>query len=118
MMPVGGINKLCRDTNPIPLFPNAALKYVTNAEVFCHLLDLHGLTFVSKHGVTRNHEKAGHLSEPVNDLLRQTVTEDLLLRVVTQVGKGKYCDGEVVGYRHQRPTGDSVWYKQLIAQPF
>ena len=101
----GRVHELRRDAHAVARTLHAALQDVAHAEVAAHLADLHRPALVGEDRVARDDEEPGHLREPGDQVLGDTVAEVVLRRVLAQVREGQHGDRRPVRQRKARGLG-------------
>src|SRR5918993_4987533 len=92
MIPAFDIHELNGDAYAICLLAQAALQNMVNAQLFANLAEAQIFSFELERGSTTRHVQVLQMYERVDNLLRNTVTEIFLIRVVAHIDKGKYSD--------------------------
>ena len=94
--PGRSINQLADDADFSRRLAHTAFKHVADAEFAPDLLDIDGLAFVGKGGVSRDDEQRFGPRQPGNDVLDHAVGEIFLLRIAAHVLERQHRDRGLV----------------------
>jgi hypothetical protein len=101
MKTIRDLDELGRDPNTITRLANTSLENMVDIEPPADLSEFDILPSEKEGGRAARHLHPRHVRQHVDDLLRQTVTEKLVLFVCAHVGERQYGDGPLVlgGFR-------------------
>jgi hypothetical protein len=85
----GGVDELSGDAHAAYRFAHAALKDVADTELASDLLHVHRSPLIGKARIACDHEQPTHAREGRDDILHDTVSKILLLRVAAEIGERK-----------------------------
>jgi hypothetical protein len=81
------VDELARDPEPLPGRPDAALEHVAHPEIARDLADIHGPALVDEGRVARDHEEPAQPRERGDDVLAQSVGEEILRGIAAEIGE-------------------------------
>src|SRR5260370_42128886 len=90
------LNQLSSYANPAASATHATFEHVTNAQFASDLLDIDGLAFVGKRGISGYDEERLKLRQTGNDVFDDSVREVFLLGIATHVLERQNGDGRLV----------------------
>jgi len=102
-----GIDELRSDAHAVGGAADAAFEHVANAELASDLPDVDRLAFVGEARISRNDEQRADAGQRRDDVLDDTVGEELLFQVAAHGGEGEHGDRGLVRQRqvdHARRT--------------
>ena len=91
-MPVSRVDELRRDADAVSGLAHAALEHIARAELPPGLAHVDVLALVGEARIARDDVEAGELRERGQDVVDESVGEELLLRIVAHVGERKHGD--------------------------
>src|SRR5215471_12140332 len=96
------IDELPRDAYPACRLTDAAFEHVTDTQLACHLLHVHGAALVGEAGIACDDEQPVIPRQSGDDVLHHAIGEILLLRVAAQVLERQHRNRWLVGEREHR----------------
>jgi hypothetical protein len=97
-----GRDELSVDRDRLADPPDAAFERVSNSEIAPDLLEIDGLPLIGRSGRAADHEGVLDIGKVSRQIIGQTVSEVVLLRIAAEVGERKHDD------RQTRGTGEFV----------
>ena len=92
-MTVGvGADQLRRDPYPTARLAHAALDDVAHAQLLADFLDVDGLSLVGEGRIAGDHREGAPAGEHRNDVLGDTVGEELLFRITAEIQEWQHRD--------------------------
>jgi len=114
-----GINQLGSDPDAVGRPLNAPLQHILNTQFLTYLLDLHRLSLVSEGRISGDHKQPWYLGKGSDDVLGDSITQELLLRVIAHICKRQHGNGRQVGQgkRHLLHRSRLNWRRTEIKVP-
>ena len=97
VMPVGGVDQLRVDADPVPGFPHAAFKHVTDTKLAPHLPNVDRLALVGEGRIARDDEQPSQSGQRCDDILGDAIRKILLFGIAAHVLEGEHCDRWLAG---------------------
>jgi hypothetical protein len=103
MRAAGSLDELRRHPHPVPRLAHAAFEDVAHAELAPDVSDPDRPSVVGKARVASDDEQKPQFRERSDDLVGDTLGEEILLWISAHIDKWQYRNRGLVGQRQQRP---------------
>src|SRR5260370_40147895 len=107
MVSVSNVNQLGCNTQAVSNFPHTSLKHRSHIQLFRDEPHVGMLPLEEKAGSSSRHLKLIDLRQRIDDFFRNTVGEELVLRIGTHIDKRQNGD------RRLRSTADGTIFRDL-----